>query len=431
MNEVSLKDLIQIIWKYKLLVGIITVVCIVLGAVFYIFIPGEKYRAEAVLMIQPFADDIKETDIDTIPEIVEYLAENPAFSIETYVEQLLLAPVMNKVADKMGIDKSNENYLNKLRKRITFHSPENSNLVYIQYTDKEPNKAIEGANAITEAYIDYISGIVKLQAETAIEFISAQLVTENQNVDEALANLTEFLAKPRGVDELQGELNDTLESIISYKNQINTLEIDISYYEEGLAAASNQLEKTPEVFTVIKAIGDDAEVALFILSENNQEITDMSDIVMIEQIPNEAYIELAKTVNLYEIQVRMYKVKLVEISKTLEQLQSEIKILQTELALKKSESDYLYEAVNSTKVSRDLYENELKTAETKLVADIGKKSIIKIADAQNSESASTNKLLVLILSAFVGVVIGILISFIINAWKSDEKSSKEKELSQT
>ena len=427
MNEVSLKDIILILWKQKWLIVIVTAIFIVFGLVYCILIPRDSYKAEAVLMIQPTQDSVGIADMNTVTEIVESLAENPALSLESYIAQIKLSPVLEEVADVLGIDKSNENYLKALRNKISIISPENSNLIYINYKDKDGEKAIIGVNAIADSYINYVSETMKLQAKTAIDFISVQLEVENVNVDNAMQNLTVFLSQPRGVNELQGELDSSMVRIDSYKSQLSDLEIDIVYYEEGLKAAKNQIEKTPEFFTVLKVVGDEAELTAALISEGGAELSEVANMTMIEQIPNEAYIELAKTINNYEIMTKMDIAKATALMNTLKHLQVDIESLQAELAMKKSESESLYENVNNAKTSKELYQTELKTAETKLVVDIGEKSVTKIAGAQNYESTGISSVYIMILAALFGVVISVILSIIVYSWKSDGRPRQEND----
>ena len=427
MSEVSLRDITTILWRYKWIIAITMIICIVVGLIYCLFIVTDSYEAEAVLMIQPIQDSKNINTIDTVTEIIEYLADNPSLSLEAYIEQIKLTPVLDSVADKLNIDKTNINYIKALKNRIFIDSPENSNLIYISFRDKISEKAILGANSIADSYIDYISETMKLQAKTAIEFISAQYEIENSNVEESLNVLSAFLAQPRGVDELKGELENSMDKINSYKSIIMDLEIDVAYHREGLSVAKTQIKDVPEFITVIKSVGEDAIITMNLLENPDYDYSDIADLVMVEQIPNVLYSDLASRIIDYEIQISMDGTKLESYSKTLLVLQKDIESLQAELALKQTESEMLYDKVNNAKSSRELYQNELKTAETKLVADIGKKSVIKIADAIDYEKVGMSKIVVMIISTLIGAVIGVILAFAVYSWKSDGRPRQEND----
>jgi uncharacterized protein involved in exopolysaccharide biosynthesis len=431
MSDVSFKDIILILWKYKIVIAVITVVCMLVGLSYCLFINTKAYEAESVILIQPVDNKSNIANIDTVTEVVDYLTTNPSFSLESYIAQIKLTPVIENVADELGIDKSDSRYIKTLKNSISVSSPNNSNLIFISYVDSEAERAVLGANAVADSYIDYVSDTIKLQATTAIEFITSQYEIEKANEAKALEELTEFLSQPRGVSEVQDELQSSISLISSYKTQIAELEIEIAYYEEGLITAKKQLNETPEFFIAAKAVGEDSAVIGALLSDGEYNLSEIVEFTMVEQIPNEAYIELLNIINEYEIKLQMDKAKYTALGNSLVKHQAEIENLQSELAIKTAQSDSLYQKVDDAKESIELYQEEKKIAETKLVADIGKRSVHKVSNAVDYKSVGISNLIILIFSTAFGLILGILTAFIINAWKSDEKSSKEKELAQT
>ncbi len=421
MEELSILDIVAIIWAKKWVIAIVTGICIILGLVYVLFIMGDSYESEAVLMVSPLQDSNKVENIDSISGIVEYLSENPTNSIESYIEQIKLAPVLDVVADKLGIDKTSEFYLESLRKRVDVSSSTDSNLVYIRFKDEYGSNAIRGANLIADTFISFVSDNLKAQANLAIDFIEEQYELENSNVEKSLNELAEFLAQSRGVDELQGELSNNVNKINKYKDESRDIEISIAYNKAGLAAVKDRLEATPIFITTVKVVGNEEMLSAVLMDEPGTNFSDIADLSMVEQIPNESYILLIDKLNEFEILIRMDEEKLKGYESSLVVMQSEIEVIQAELALKQTESEVLNENVSIAKASRDLYQDELKTVETKLVADIGKKSVVKIADAIDYKVVGTSKANIMIIVAIFGIVIGVFAVFILNSLKSDAK----------
>jgi len=393
MEEISLKDIITIIWKSKWLIAIITTVCIVIGLVYCLFIMSDSYEAEAVLNVTPIKSNSTGT-IDTVPDIVAYLANEPANSIELYSAQIKMDSVLAVAAETIGLDKSSGDYLNSLRSKVTVNSTEKTNMINIRFNDSNGKTAVNGANAVADAFVKYVSEAINVYFNDAYDFISQQYENEDANLSESIGLLNEFLSQERGVTEVQNELDSHISLINSHKNNLMDLEITINYNEAGLAAASNLLSDTPALVDVI-----------------NDSVS--------EQVQNSSYAALVNIINDYKIAISVDKAKFKLYEKSLKDLQRGIADLQIELNFKKSESDELNAEYLSSKEALDLYQSELEAIEIKLAADIGSKSVVKIADAVGYKSVGTSKAMIMIIVAIIGVMLGVFAVFIIYSWKSD------------
>jgi len=71
-NDISIRELIETIWKGKILITIVTIVAVLISAVTSFFILPEKYQAEATVTVTPIV--IKLSALQNSVSIVDYFA---------------------------------------------------------------------------------------------------------------------------------------------------------------------------------------------------------------------------------------------------------------------------------------------------------------------------------------------------------------------
>lgn len=424
MEEMGLRDFIRIIGKGKWLIAIVTVVCLVLGSLYTVFMIDESYQAEAVLGISPVNYTDGGNNIGSVAGIIEYLSLDPGMAMASYLEQITVAPVLHDAADILK-DEYGLNYsIGGLKKRISIAAPKNTNLIYVRATDMDGDKAVMIANAVTESYIEYVSNVLDGYVQESLDFIKSQLELEKENVSSVVDEMTEFLSGSGSAEEIKNELAATLAALSSYKSQTMAIEISIPLAEAGLNAAEARLSELPQYFTVLKAVGDDKVLSEVLMENGSGDFSDIADIVMVEQVVNEAYIVLMEKISNYKTSIGENREKLDILNSKMTDLQSIVDNLQSILPVKEDEYKMLSEKLIIAEQTRSLYQNSLKIAETKMAANIGDKSVRLVARAEYAVADSPGKAIIIIGAGLAGLLLGIFGAFIMNALKEEKKKQK-------
>ena len=420
-EEISLRECIETLLKGKWIIAIFTAVCVLLSVLYAQFMMKPVYEARTALMVSPIDFKAAEDDNNKFSELVDSLSQYPQLTLDTYKEQILTPTVLNAVIQELKLDEKYDIDRRGLGSMIAIDSPENTNLIYLTVKSDDPELAAQIANTLSKRYVDFISAELQKQTGKSAEFITRQIEAEKVNLDEATKLLTEFLAKPRGVSELKQELSSRLTQITGFKTKVAQVKIDMEAARAALAQARQALKTTPATLETTKSLTSDALMSQAAMEHSGLQLEDLAGLQMIDQELNPAYTSLLLDVNNYEIELARYTTELNGLQREIEKGQKEIEQIQAELAEKEKEYETLNHEVTMAKQTRDAYQQKLKEANIKQSAEIGKSSVVVVAEALPPIYPTNSKLLVVAVVGVLGLMISVFAVFFMEYWKNSEK----------
>lgn len=388
IEEISLRELIEILIKRKKLIAIITATAILIAALFSFFILKPTYEAEMILMASNVSENLTSGAINTgnLENMLDALSKYPTMSIETYRQQITTPEVMEKTIKDLNLE--GEYTIDSLADKIKLETIKDTNLIRIKMENTDPEKAAAIVNKVGENFTQVVSENIKERATSSSEYVKAQMEKEKEYYEEALLEQKELLSQPRGASELSLELNGKLEKITEYKNQL----YDLNIRKSALEAAIKTSEATSSRGSSI------------ILNRESGNI-------LIDDSTKLLKIELA------EVQGAIDK-----INESIETLQDEIEELQVELQEKKHQEDIVNQKVE---LARQTYEafmrkyEELRVTES---AEIGESNITVISRAYPpTKPVGPRKALNLAIATTLGLMTGVFAAFFIEYWQATDK----------
>lgn len=388
IEEISLRELIEILIKRKKLIAIITATAILIAALFSFFILKPTYEAEMILMASNVSENLTSDAINTgnLENMLDALSKYPTMNIETYRQQITTPEVMEKTIKDLNLE--GEYTIDSLADKIKLETIKDTNLIRIKMENTDPEKAAAIVNKVGENFTQVVSENIKERATSSSEYVKAQMEKEKEYYEEALLEQKELLSQPRGASELSLELNGKLEKITEYKNQL----YDLNIRKSALEAAIKTSEATSSRGSSI------------ILNRESGNI-------LIDDSTKLLKIELA------EVQGAIDK-----INESIETLQDEIEELQVELQEKKHQEDIVNQKVE---LARQTYEafmrkyEELRVTES---AEIGESNITVISRAYPpTKPVGPRKALNLAIATTLGLMTGVFAAFFIEYWQATDK----------
>lgn len=162
-EEISLRELVEIILRGKWIIAAITLAAVLTAAVFSFFVIKPTYEAKSTLMVSPLVQKNQESPSDSAYDtLLSYFSQYPQMSLETYRVQVTNPHILNQVIEQLQLDE--EKYgLNALSDKINVEVIEDTNLIMISVKDKDPQMAARIANALAPLYVDFISKTLQEQ----------------------------------------------------------------------------------------------------------------------------------------------------------------------------------------------------------------------------------------------------------------------------
>lgn len=402
MEEISLRELIEILIKRKNIIIFITAFAVLAAGILSFFVLSPQYEAKMILMASNLSGQIQsngENGNGNVDSMLDAISQYPNMNLETYREQVKTPEVMRKTIEDLNLEK--EYTADSLANSITLETVDSTELISIKMQNMDPEKAAQIVNKVGQNFIEVVENNVKKRANKASQDIERQMTIEKEKYDEALLEQKELLSQPRNADELQMELNAKLNQITSYKTKINDLTIREDELESAIVAAENDPSRTNSL--TIRQSSSNSGTMNLVLDDTEKALKiDLAEVqASIESTTNEiADIETDIEELRVELQDKAHKERLIN---------QKVDIAQT-----------TYEAFV------EKYE-ELKVTES---TEIGESSISVISSAHPSNNpVAPRKALNVAISLVLGVMIGVFVAFFMEYWQStgdDIKLDQEK-----
>ena len=177
MEELDLKKLIGIFWNKRLHIIVITLVAIIIGAVysFYFVTPVYESYSTLVLVKDTAKTTTGEDEVEqTITSSDLGLAQN---LIGTYSQLVKSKSILRKTINNLGINESETT----LEKKITVKEIDDTEMLKITVRDEDPVQAMRVSNEVTSVFADTVSDIYKINNVYVVDTAEESIVPCNVN----------------------------------------------------------------------------------------------------------------------------------------------------------------------------------------------------------------------------------------------------------
>ncbi|GAB7387952.1 hypothetical protein BSNK01_17890 [Bacillaceae bacterium] len=192
-EEISLREIIEIILDGKWLIAVITFIAVVTSGILSYFVLNPVYEARTTLVVNNLVQNQENAQQDSAKALLEILQKSE-HSVQTYSEQVTNANILKDVIDKLNLD-SKGYTVGGLQNAITVETVKDTNLIRIKVKGPDPKTAADIANALAYEFVNYITAKKKEQFKQAAEYINDQLEAKINSNSLALNQVKKELAK--------------------------------------------------------------------------------------------------------------------------------------------------------------------------------------------------------------------------------------------
>jgi polysaccharide biosynthesis transport protein len=212
-DQVSLRELLLVPWKRKVVVGICTFVCVLLAFLVCIFM-HPKYRATATIEL----NEAKSSGLDMLSSLASLEGEGQdelKTKIETETAVIQNDSIALAVMDKMGMLRlenpdrfstedgalvkaealpatRREGLVGNFKAHLQVKEVGGSRLIAITYTDRDPVQAAKIANQVVAEYKSYLLNSNFSSSKEVSQWLSAQLGDLSDQVSKSQQAVAEF-----------------------------------------------------------------------------------------------------------------------------------------------------------------------------------------------------------------------------------------------
>ena len=297
-QEINIQELLQVLWKNRVLIGVVTGVALVL-VLLYHFSATPEYRSTSVVLIKTDKGGVGEminpfesmtgfelqNDIELIKsfplaeEVVRDLAaRKDRDSLQLFGERRYVSPIGALFGGlRFGKGKEEEEeedydllmrkYAATLQKRVSVGNARDTDILNVSVSSPFPDEAALLTNAICQSYMRKDIEWNADQAMSVKEFVSEQLASQQREIAEVEDQLSSYM-KQQNIYELTGNAEKLLEKLVEAESRYNDAQAEynilknrqdfliqkLSEEEKALSAkiAKNVDQQSKELKTRIK-----------------------------------------------------------------------------------------------------------------------------------------------------------------------------------
>lgn len=448
-QEISLRELIEVLLKNKKLIAIITGVSLIFSLILSFTTPP-VYEARTTLLVNPIGAQQKSKEITRSMDVLDTISQYPEISVQTYKEQFLSAEVLKGTIDELGLKSEDGQAISirSLRNKVTVEVIDNTNLIKVTVRDGNPQLAAEIANTLNEKFIDYITAMTKRKSMQAVQAITEQLEEEKKALDEEAKKKRDYLMNAQDIEALNQEIEALRNQLTAYKSllidtekqiesdllSLKTMEqngigsnVDIAAIEAKIQLKNEVKNELGQLAGTQTSTNNNANGNDNGNGDNNLINNSSSNDSVIEQAIE---IKLSNSSNLSNAiltaQKTQIETRLVQnvsekevLEKKIEEIQQRLSDLRATLATEEYKYNEVMRNYELAEASFEAYQIKKNEAEQNAAADIGRASIIVSSPAVVPEvPSSPNKKLNLGIGIVLGLMIGVLVAFFREYWKN-------------
>lgn len=231
-NEISIRDLIEVVWKGKFFIAIVTVIAVVVSAVVSFFILPETYSTTMSLAVKPVT--VKMSTIDNSVGIIDYLGTMPLKTKEEYMLEVKSSRVLNRTIEMLASkDGAGEVMsVSALSQSITVADVLKTDRITVTVTCSDPEEAVLIADTLAEAFGQIAAEDFNEQILDVSDAISEELAESEAYLDEKVMELNAYRSENVNIDVLRADIICMIDQIalskirlIDYDTQIESDQI--------------------------------------------------------------------------------------------------------------------------------------------------------------------------------------------------------------
>ena len=425
MDEISLRELIEVLLKRKWLIVSITLAALLVSGIVSFFILSPVYEAREIIDIRAGRKSIPERiDLD-LGVLLEQLTTIPLYDIETYRQQILSYPFLEELIS--SIEQLGDATPAGLRESIAIEQIPNTNLMSIAVRHEDPALAAGIANKISELFIRHNSLSNLEQFEKSASFLLAQMEEKQQQLDSVMEEYREFLQQHRSPappsargDELKEELNFKIAALTGYKTALTDLKIRLAAARTEKESLEKQLAETPPLLVTEKSLIDDPLMLQIAAgSSGGGDFKELAGIQFQSEEANPVYLELEANLKNKNVEIDALSKEIEETALAVSSLESELAELRAEYLEKWKEQERLEKEISNLESTLKTLEDSYLELQMVSVLNSEEASFTVVSPAFPPEKpVQPKKILNMAIAGVLGLMIGIFLAFFLHYWET-------------
>ena len=423
VEEIDLREYIDIILKWKWMIILFTIGCIVTSFILSVFILTPIYETKAVLMVtQPTSQRVYRED-GSLESTVDSMSRLPELTLNMFSSQFENAEILSNVIEKLGLEEKGYT-IQSLDQQVTVTPNGDSNVLNIAVQNRDPLLAKSIANTLVEEFYNFISISNQQQLKDSVNLLTIKLQETEEELKKAAETYQADKSQARNAEIIQKEMTSKTDILDNSRARLLESQIEL----EQLLAAKKRLEENLKD-TPVKLVMKRAYLGEWGMPEENagipeEEILGEGNYVTEEMNP--LYLELIKSINQNDAAIAQAEARIAGIEESIIRLEADVAELQKEYSVREMEENTLRRKLDTLENTYAVLNEKIIQTEIAKSVDFGRINLTLVSPAfYPSSPVKPNKSLNVAVAALAGLLFSVLLAFVLEFFDDTVKTSED------
>lgn len=411
-EEISLREMVEALWRRRVIVAGVTGVAILAAAVLSFWVLSPVYEARVVLAVTPPREPPARTGEDAEGLLDSVRVSLPS-GLETYRIQITHPEVLQRAITRTHLDLGPEELAASVEAKVL----KDSNLIEVRVRRGSGQEAALLANALVREYVAHMGAFGTERSDAAVAYLKDRMAEGEGALADAMEDWKKFLESPRGTEELKAEIQARLASLMEIRREAETLAVEAEALSAALAEARSVAEEQPALLQARRSLVEDDALREFLAGLPGANPGGLSAVAVVDEEVNPAHVEAVNRLNDLRVRLAECVSRRDALTKVAVSAQRELEALRLELAVKELEEERLQTRLQTLK---DAYLGLSKRYEEVRMAEptwLAQSSIQVVAPAAVPlEPVRPRKALNISVAGVLGLMAGVFLAFFVDYW---------------
>jgi succinoglycan biosynthesis transport protein ExoP len=423
MEEIDLREYIEVILKWKWMIILLTVGCILSSFIISTFVLTPVYETKAVLMVtQPTSERVYRED-GSLESTVNSMSRLPELTLNMFSSQFENAEILSNVIEKLGLEEKGYS-VQSLDQQVTVTPNGDNNVLNITVRNTDPLLAKSIANTLVDEFFAFISVSNQQQLKDSVNLLTIKLQETEEELKKAAESYYADKSRARNAEIIQKELTNKIAILDNSRTRLLESQVEL----EQLTAAKKRMEENL-ADTPVKLVTRRAYLGESALSEEASTIPEeeiLGDGNYVTEEMNPLYLELIKSLNEKDAVIAQTEARIAGMEKSISMLEYEVAELQKEYSTREMEENTLRRKLDTLENTYAILNEKIIQTEITKSVDFGRINFTLVSPAfYPSSPVKPKKSLNVAVAALAGLLLSVLLAFVLEFFDDTVKTPED------
>ncbi|MHB9143943.1 MAG: GumC family protein [Symbiobacteriia bacterium] len=423
LEEINLRDMIEVLLKAKRLIAGVTIVAMLVSGLVSFFVLTPTYEATATILVNNPTPAPRPAVQPGLDQILNQLSSTPTMSLEAYRSQVTSRTVLANVIKDLNLDMG----VSDLADKVKATTVKDTGLIRVSVADQDPNVATQIANQVVQEYLVYVNQLASDQVAKSGQFIQEQMTEQEKLLSQAMDDLKKLLQQSPSADELQKEINAKMDLLAQLKTDRIRLDISAQQTQAGVSEMTQALLTTPDVLVTKKSISDDPYLQQLAGSLSHQDALVLSGLSMQSEQVNPVKTSLETSLSERKTSYAELLAQRGAMDTAIAQTEKSLEQLRVDEAEKQIAQDKLQQKVDVLKKAYDALGQKYEEVRLNGATQFAEATLTVASQASPPRRPTgPHKALNVALAAVLGLMASVFLAFFLDFWRNSSPSTRPR-----